>query len=86
MKVSESDSLFKTLLLKEPQGSVLVLTLFNLFINDLLFLINKSKFENLADCNIVYAARRDLNKLSLLKEKIKMGIQWFSDSNKIVNP
>lgn len=86
MKVSESESLFKTLLLKEPQESILVLILFNLFINDSLLFINESKLENLADCNTVYPARRDLNKLSLLKEKIKMGIQWFSDSDKIVNP
>ena len=69
VKIIDTNSLFKTLLLEVPQVSVLVLILFNIFINDLLFFINETKLEILADYNMVYATRKDLNELSLLKEE-----------------
>ena len=37
--------------------------LFNIFINDLLVIINEAKLANFADDNAIYAAKRDLNEL-----------------------
>ena len=43
-----------------PQGSILVSLLFNIFINDVFFFIEKSAICNFADGNTLYSCDRNL--------------------------
>ena len=63
VKINDTESLFKILLSRVSPGSILGPILFNIFINDLLFIINEAKLANFADDNAIYAAKRDLNEL-----------------------
>ena len=51
VKINDTESLFKILLYRVPQGSILDMTLFNIFIIDLLFFINQAKLANFAEDN-----------------------------------
>ena len=52
MKIKDTESLFKILLWRVPQRSILDPILLGIFINDLLFFVNEEKLENFADDNI----------------------------------
>ena len=54
MKINDTENLFKILLSGVPQGSILGLILFNIFINGLLFFINEAKLINFTDDNRSY--------------------------------
>ena len=54
MKINDTENLFKILLSGVPQGSILGLILFNIFINGLLFFINQAKLINFTDDNRSY--------------------------------
>ena len=69
VKINDTGSLYKILLSGEPQESIQGPILFNMFINDLLFFINKARLTNFAVDNTIYSAKRDLNELLKLLEK-----------------
>ena len=69
VKINDTGSLYKILLSGEPQESIQGPILFNMFINDLLFFINKARLTNFAVDNTSYSAKRDLNELLKLLEK-----------------
>ena len=60
VKIHHSFSSWEELLLGVPQGSVLGLILFNIFLNDLLWFITEGEVCNYADDTTVYNSNKDL--------------------------
>ena len=61
--------------------------LFNIFINDLFFSINKAKIANFADYNTDYTNSAEMETvLDILEKEIETAIKWFKQNKMIVNP
>ena len=61
-----------------PQGSILGLLLFNIFLNDLFLFISKSFLSNYADDNTLYTFGNNLKKIEVnLRNTFDTVYQWF---------
>lgn len=70
-----------------PQGSILGLVLFKIFINDIFSSVIKSDLYNYADDNTLSYGSNDLNDLIVtLEEESGFLIKWFSDNHMQANP
>ena len=70
-----------------PQGSILELLLFNIFINDLLFVIEKSDVRKFADGNILCSCGANLQPvLENLKHYASIRFYWFKINSMKANP
>ena len=58
-KIGSADSNWSKILRGIPQGSILGPLLFNIFINDIFFFIEKSEICNFADDNTLYSCDRN---------------------------
>ena len=77
-KLNTGFSKWTEILLGVPQGSVLGPLLFNIYINDLFFLTEKTNVCNYADDTTFYACDSDLQYLiSRLKHDSVLAIEWF---------
>ena len=70
-----------------PQGSVLGLFLFNIFLNDIFLFISKCQLCNYADDNILYKSGKNIREI---KNDLEMDImilhKWFHENHIVLNP
>ena len=67
IKLNGSYSSWKELLCGVPQGSILGPLLFNIFINDIFFFLDKSKLANYADDNSTYCRGQHFGLTQMLR-------------------
>ena len=67
VKINDTYSLFKELLPGVPQGSIVGLILFSIFINDLFLWLSTADLYNFADGNTISAFSKDLHELKIGK-------------------
>ena len=86
VKIRNGFSLLKLILSGVPQASILGPILFNIFMNDIFFLLG-SDLHKFADDNTVTAVVETIQGLiNSLEVKTNNAIEWMKDNNMIANP
>ena len=79
VKVNGSFSSWKDVKLSVPQGSVLGPLLFNIFINDIFFLLNETEICNYADDTTIYCSHQELQEVTIRLENDTAKLStWFA--------
>ena len=80
-KINKSFSRWTELLQGVPQGSVLGPLLFNIYLNDLFFLVDYTEVYNFADDITLFASDKDLGSLeNRLEHDSFLIIEWFQNN------
>ena len=78
---------FMEILAGVPQGSILGPVLFNVFLNDMMYIFEKTNINNFADDNTLSTHVNSIEQLVLdLEEDSAKAIDWFKDNHMIANP
>ena len=86
VKIRNSFSFLKLILSDIPHGSILEPIFFNIFMNDIFFLLG-SDLHNFADDNTVTAVGETIQDLiNSLEVKTCNAIEWMKDNDMIANP
>ena len=86
VKIKGIRSLFQLIKSGVPQGSILGPIDFNIFMNDLFYLL-QNDLHNFADDNTISEVGSKIPDLVVsLTEKSNLAIDWFQTNSKIVNP
>ena len=86
VKIRNSCSLLKLILFDIPHRSILEPIFFNIFMNDIFFLLG-SNLHNFADDNTVIAVAETIQDLiNGLEVKTSIIIEWMKDNDMIANP
>ena len=84
------DSTFNSwlkILVGVPQGSILGPLLFNIFLNDMLWFVEKTDICNFADDNTIYSCAKSVNDvIDNLQSDLKIVLKWFKDKQMMTNP
>ena len=80
-KVNNSYSSWSEIKTGVPQGSILGPLLFNIYLNDIFFFVDKSNITNYADDNTPYATESNIDELLItLKNDTDTLLKWFDDN------
>ena len=80
-KIKNSFSSWAELIQGVPQGSVFGPLLFNIYINDLFYLVESTKVCNFEDDTTFFASNKDLKILiSRLEHDSHLAIEWFESN------
>ena len=79
VEVNGSFSSWKEVKLGVPQGSVLGLLLFTIFINDIFLLLNETEICNYADDTTIYCSHQELQEVTIILENDTANLStWFA--------
>ena len=86
-KLDSTFSSWLKILLGVPQGSILVPLLLNIFLNDMLWFVEKTDICNFADDNTIYSCAKSVNDvIENLQSDLRIVLKWFKDNQMIANP
>ena len=87
ISINGSFSNWAEVIIGVPQGSILGLLLFNIFLNDIFMFISKFNVFNYVDHNTLYSTGKDLNRIRRNLETDFMILhQWFHENHMTLSP
>ena len=87
VSIKKISSLFELILSGVLQGSILGLTLFNIFLNDLFLWLNNSDLHNFEDDNTIVVTSNNLPSLChTLEKESEFVLDWFKNNSSKFQP
>ena len=86
-RINSIYSAFQLILSGVPQGSILGPIIFNIFLNDLIYFIEKCNIHNYADDNTLTSSSNSIaNLVKDLENDANIAISWLRNNKMIANP